>query len=334
MTATLPRRTLRSRGYGLGAGGRVLRLVWQALVVAFVVVVITFLLVRVVPGDPATAILGTKGSDAAKDALRKSLDLDDPLYMQFLHYLENLLRGDLGESFSGGGRSVQSIIVDSLGVTLPVVAITMVISTVISVPLGLLAGLRRGVTDVGIRATMTILLTLPPFFLGLVLLLVLALKIPLFPAGGWAGYWPDNFQYSILPSLALAGYLVPILTRGTRQAAITASQQTWMEASYARGLSPLRLAFAHVLPNSLLPVITLLGYNVGILIASAVVVEAIFGLPGIGQELVNAVNQRDYPVIQGIALATALIIIAANLLADLVVSFADPRGRKSSRDRT
>ena len=334
MTAPGSLRTRQLRDRGLGASGRVLTLTWQALVVAFVVVVITFLLVRVVPGDPATAILGSKGSDAAKDALRKSLDLDDPLYLQFLHYLKNIARGDLGNSFSGGGRSVQSIITQSLGVTLPVVAITMVISTVVAVPLGLLAGLRRGGTDVGVRATMTILLTLPPFFLGLVLLLVLALKIPLLPAGGWAGYWPDNFQYAILPSLALAGYLVPILTRGTRQAAITASQQTWMEASYARGLSPLRLAFAHVLPNSLLPVITLLGYNVGVLIANAVIVEAIFGLPGIGQELVNAVNQRDYPVIQGIALATALIIIAANLLADLIVGFADPRGRKSPSDRT
>ena len=333
MVASQPLRTQRLRGRGLGASGRVLRLIWQALVVAFGVVVITFLLVRVVPGDPATAILGSKGSDAAKDALRKALNLDDPLYLQFFHYIANVARGDLGESFAGGGRSVLSIVTNSLGVTLPVVAITMVISTVIAVPLGLLAGLRRGATDVGIRATMTVLLTLPPFFLGLVLLLVLALKIPLFPAGGWAGYWPDNFQYAILPSLALAGYLIPILTRGTRQAAISASQQTWMEASYARGLSPLRLAFAHVLPNSLLPVVTLLGYNVGVLIAGAVVVEAIFGLPGIGQELVNAVNQRDYPVIQGIALATALIIIAANLIADLIVSFADPRGRKSS-DRT
>lgn len=329
-TTVLPRRGVRLRGRRLG-GGPVLRLVWQAVVVAFVVVIITFLLVRIVPGDPATAILGSKGSDAAKDALRKSLDLDDPLYMQFLQYIGNVVRGDFGQSFSGGGRSVLSIIGKSLSVTLPVVATTMVISTVIAVPLGLLAGLRRGATDVGVRAAMTILLTLPPFFLGLLLLLTLALKVPLFPAGGWAGYWPDNVQYMILPSLALAGYLVPILTRGTRQAAITASEQTWMEASYARGLSPLRLAFAHVLPNSLLPVITLLGYNVGILIASAVVVEAIFGLPGIGQELVSAVNQRDYPVIQGIALTTALIIIAANLVSDVVVSLVDPRGRKAPK---
>lgn len=335
LTTTSARRLRnRLRSPNAGAGARLIRLIGQAMVVAFVVVVLTFLLVRVVPGDPATAILGSKGSDAAKQALRESLNLNQPLYSQFLNYIADVIRGDLGRSFSGGGRSVMSIIGTSLSVTLPVVAITMVISTLIAVPLGLWTGLRRGAADLVTRAVMTVLLTLPPFFLGLLLLLTLALKTPLFPAGGWAGYWPENLQYAILPSLALAGYLVPILTRAVRAAAITASQQAWMEASYSRGLAPMRLAFAHVLPNSLLPVITLLGYNVGVLIASAVVVEAIFGLPGIGQELIAAVNQRDYPVIQGIALATALIIIAANLVADLIVGLADPRGRKSASDRS
>lgn len=305
-----------------------LRAVAQAISVSLVVVVVTFLLVRLVPGDPASAILGSKGSEAAKAALREALHLDLPLHQQFMSYLRSLVQGDLGESFGGGGRSVAEIIATSLAVTLPIVALTMLISILVSVPLGLFVGLRRGAVDSANRATMTVLLTLPPFFLGLLLLLVFSLKLNWFPAGGWAGAWPGNLDYILLPSVALSGYLIPILTRATRQAAISAARAPWMEASLTRGLSMRRLALVHVLPNSLLPLIGLLGYNVGVLIANAVVVEAVFGLPGIGQELVSAVNQRDYPVIQGIALVTAVIVIVANLAADLVVDFADPRIRK------
>lgn len=311
-----------------GLSFALLRALVQAISVAFVVVVVTFLLVRLVPGDPASAILGSKGSEAAKAALRDALNLDEPLPEQFLSYLASLVQGDLGESFAGGGRSVAEIIGTSLVVTMPVVGLTMLISILVSVPLGLVVGLRRGSADSVNRATMTVLLTLPPFFLGLLLLLFFSLKVNWFPAGGWAGAWPANFEFIILPSVALSGYLVPILTRATRQAAINAARAPWMEASLTRGVSMRRLALVHVLPNSVLPLIGLLGYNVGVLIANAVVVEAVFGLPGIGQELVSAVNQRDYPVIQGIALVTAVIVIVANLAADLVVDLADPRIRK------
>jgi peptide/nickel transport system permease protein len=302
----------------------------QALVVAFVVVVVAFLLVRLVPGDPARGILGTRGRPAAIAALRHELHTDRSLPVQFKLYLGDLLRADLGHSIIQQGRSVSGIIQHALPITLAVVLVTIVISAVVGILLGLLAALtsNRSV-DFAVRSFAIALLSMPPFFLGLILLLVVALSLHLLPAGGWGNGWPGNFRYVLLPSLALSGYLMPLVARTVRQAALDAQSQQFVEAAVARGIRPLLINARHILPNSLLPIITLLGLNVGALIAGAVVVEAVFGLPGLGTELVQSVGVRDYPVIQGIAVISALFVVAANLLTDAVYVFVDPRTRRA-----
>jgi peptide/nickel transport system permease protein len=304
----------------------ILRHAGQLVIVSLVVVIITFLLIRVAPGDAVDAVSGTHGTEASRAALRESLHLNDSLPHQFTAYLGDLAHGDLGNSLVQQGRSVNAIVAARLPVTLAVIAGTVILSLLIGIPLGLLAALsgKRGV-DVGVRTTLSLLLASPPFFLGLLLILGPALAFGWFPAGGWAGGYPGNLQYLVLPSLALSGYLVPQIARSVRQAAIDAQRERWYEAALARGLSPRSLAVRHVFKNSLLPVVTLIGLNVGALIAGAVVVEAVFGLPGIGQELIGAINQRDYPLIEGIVLVTALAVVIANLLADIAYRIVDPR---------
>jgi len=298
----------------------------QLLVVTAVVVLLTFLMVRVAPGDAVDAISGTHGTPATRAALRAELHLDDSLARQFAAYVGGLLHGDLGRSLVQQGRSVDAIIAARLPVTLAVIAGTIVLGCLIAIPLGLLAALsRRRGTDVSVRTLLSLLLACPPFFLGLLLILGPALALGWFPAGGWPGTWPESLRYVVLPSLALAGYLVPQVARAVRQAALDAMREQWYEAALSRGLSGRALALRHVLANSLLPVVTLVGLNVGALIAGAVVVEAVFGLPGIGQELLSAIDQRDYPLIQGIVLVTALIVVICNLLADIAYRLVDPR---------
>lgn len=315
---------------GRVARSPLIRQLGQAILVALGVVVITFLLVRVAKGDASSAVVGTRGSEEAREAVRAELNLDDSLPSQFGAYLGDVLQGDLGNSLIQQGRPVNEIIADSLPVTLSLIAFTVVIACLLGIPLGLLAALSpRRATDVGVRSLLSVLIACPPFFLGLLLILGPALAWGLFPAGGWGDGWPANLEFIVLPALALAGYLTPLIARTVRQAALEAMNEEWYEAALSRGTSPTSLTIRHVLPNSLLPVVTLVGINVGALIAGAVVVESVFGLPGIGQELVTAVQQRDYTLIQGIALVTALLVVLANLIADSLYRFVDPRTRRA-----
>lgn len=301
----------------------------HALTVAGLVVLITFALVRVVPGDPVVSIQGTRSTPEARAALRHELFLDKSLPVQFELYVRSLASGNLGLSLIQQGRPVSTIIKNALPVTLALVAATVVLSCLIGIPLGLYAALHGASADFSIRAFLTVLLAIPPFFLGLLLILLFGLEIPILPAGGWGNSAASDLKFLVLPTIALAGFLTPLVARVCRQAAREAVREQWVEVAIARGISVRRITIFHVLPNSLLPVVTLIGYNVGALLTGAVVVEAVFALPGIGQELVNAINTRDYTVIQGIALVSAIVVVISNLLADLLSSVVDPRARRA-----
>jgi peptide/nickel transport system permease protein len=301
--------------------------VLHALTVVVFVVIITFALVRIVPGDPVVSIEGINSTPQARAAMRAQLNLNKPLPVQFEHYVRSLATGDLGTSLIQQGRPVSTIVASTLPVTLALIAATVLIACLLGVPLGLLAALSRGFVDFSIRAVMTALLALPPFFLGLILILFVSVRAGVLPAGGWGSNPLADVKYLVLPALALAAFLTPLIMRVCRQAAVHALHEQWVETAIARGISRRRIIWSHLLPNTLLPVVTLVGYNVGALLTGAVVVESVFALPGIGQELVNSINTRDYPVIQGIALVSAIVVVIANLLADLVSTVVDPRTR-------
>ena len=306
-----------------------LAMLLHALSVAVLVVVLTFLLVRIVPGDPVETITGSRGTEEARAALRAQLDLDRSMPRQFGSFVSHLVRGDLGESLLQQRRPVSEIISEKLPVTLSVVGFSLLLSCAVGIPVGMWAAVtgRRGL-DVTIRSVLAVLLSLPPFFFGLLLLLGPGGSWRWLPAGGWGGGWPENFRYVLLPAVALSAYLTPLIARTVRQTAIETEALPFVEAAITRGVSRRRVTFRHTLPNSLLPVIALVALNAGALIAGSVVVEAVFALPGIGQELVTAVARRDYPIIQGIALVSALTVVASNLLGDVLSLMADPRAKR------
>lgn len=307
---------------------RLLRRSVDVIVVALLVVAFTALLVRLTPGDPARAILGERASDSSVAALREELGLNQSLSTQIGDTVSHAFVGDLGTSLVRRNTSVMSIIGEALPITLSLILGAVLISVLIGIPLGLagaLGGSRR--VDRLVTLFSISVLSVPPFVLSLLLLLVLALGLGLAPAGGWAGSWPENLRFAWMPSIALAGLLMPQVLRTTRQTARELQSHEFVEAAEARGLSPTRVALRHILPNSALPIITIIGFNAAALLGGAVVVEAVFGIPGFGQVLVDAVQSRDYPVIQGVALMTALVVVLLNLLIDVVYAIADPRSR-------
>ncbi len=322
MTSTSARR----RGVEVlrSIGGRLL----QAVIVAFGVVTVTFFLIHVIPGDPARQMLGPQASPAAVATLQEQLNLNEPMFQQYLHFLSEAVRGQLGTSLAHQGLGVTDLILESVGPTLVLIALTLLFS----VPLGIGIGLWAGTTgsralDGGLRFGTVLALAMPPFFLGPVLILLVSLDLGIAPAGGWAESYPERLRYLWLPALTLSALMIPIIARAVRQRARVIMRSRFVEAAVVRGISRRRLIFAHVLPNSALPAITLIGLNAGILFSGAVVVETLFGLPGIGSLLLSSVQSRDYPVVQGIAILAGTFVVLCNFAADAVIRFVDPRTR-------
>ena len=307
---------------------RIGRMTGQALLTIAVVVVLVFLLVRIIPGDPVRVILGSEYSPEQAAALTKQLNLDKSLPEQFLLYVGGLFRGDLGESTAQAGRSVGEIIADALPPTAAVAVTGIVFGVLIGVVLGLLAAVsKRPGVDIGVRTFSMLTFSVPAFLVGLILILVFSLTLGWLPAGGWPGEWPENFAYLILPGIALSTTMSTLVTRTVRQAAIDTQGQQFMEAAFMRGLPGRILNAKHVLPNSLLPVLTLVGISFGTLLTGAIIVESVFGIPGLGSEMSQAVSRRDYPVIQGIALVSALVVVISGYIVEIAYTFVDPRAR-------
>ena len=300
----------------------------KLVLVALLVAVFTSILIHVSPGDPARTILGNRASAAQVADLRRQLHLNVPLWDQTWLSVRGAATGNLGLSLSQPGRSVLSIIFSALPVTLTLIAIAVVISAAAGVTLGLWGALTsHRAVDESLSASSIALLALPPFVLALLLLAFVAVDWQIAPAGGWGQGWPEHLRYAWLPSLALCGLLMPQVLRTVRQTAGEVRTHDFIEAAHSRGLSSIRITMRHVLPNAGLPVITVLGLNAAGLIAGAVVVEAVFGLPGLGQVLQEAVAARDYPLLQGVALVTALLVVLINAATDLTYALVDPRTR-------
>ncbi|MBS1882968.1 MAG: ABC transporter permease [Actinobacteria bacterium] len=300
----------------------------QAVAVAFGVVTVTFLLTHVIPGDPARAVLGPSASPQAVDALRDQLHLNEPLLQQYWHFLGEVAHGSLGSSVGNANQSVTGLIGESLEPTLVLIALTLLISVPAGIVIGLHAGTTRSrLTDLGLRAGTVVGLATPPFFLGSVLLLLLALDLGVAPAGGWATGYPERLRFLWLPALTLSALVTPIFARAVRQRAKVVMRSPYIEAASSRGISRRRIVIRHVLPNSALPAIVLIGINAGFLIAGAVVVETLFGLPGIGSLLLGAVKARNYPVVQGVAIVAGFFVVFCNFAADAVIRAVDPRTR-------
>ncbi len=303
---------------------------WQSLLTLFLATVVVFLGVRALPGDPALALAGEDRSPAVLAAIRHQYGLDQSLPLQFWHFLSNAVQGNLGTSIRTGA-SVSSMLRTALPVTIELSVLAMLIAAVLGVGAGVVAAIRRGRPAEWLANALALIgLSVPHFWLGLVAILYLAVATGLFPASGFVPFLGNpisNVHHIILPAVILGAGLSAVLMRQTRSSMLDSLSTDYVRTAKAKGLRPGVVIGRHALRNSLIVVVTIAGLQLGELISGAVVTEQIFGLPGFGKMTIDAVFQRDYPVIQAVVLVTATAYIGINFLVDLLYSLIDPRIR-------
>ncbi len=289
------------------------------------IVLVVFLVVRLIPGDPARIMLGMRATEERLAALRAELGLDLPIWHQFGRFLVNVLQGDLGTSLFYR-RDVMSVVFERLPVTISLVGLSVLLSVLICVPLAIAAATRQGTwVDQVVRALSTLTLSIPGFWLGLNLLIVFAVVYPIFPIAGFGSGFVDHLWHLTLPAITITFSLAPILLRTLRASLIEIMHAPHVEFARTKGLSQRTLIRRHVLRNGMMATVTILGVNIGWLMGGSVVIENVFSLPGIGALIVSSIGARDYPMIQGIALIFGLLVIVVNLLTDLLYAALDPR---------
>ena len=292
----------------------------------------SFALVHVIPGDPALVMMGGEGTTQAVEELRRQLGLDRPLHVRYLEWLGQIARGNLGQSLYNQTR-VSEELLWRMPTTLSLVTLALLFSIAIGVPAGLLsAAFRNSWIDHAARLLTLVSLSLPSFWLGLMLIILFSLWLDLLPIVGYEpitrGFW-KAIPFLILPSLSLGTYLAALLTRLTRSSMLEVLNQDYVRTARAKGLRDRVVLMRHALRNALIPIVTVIGINVGILLGGSAVIETVFVLPGVGQLVVRSLYNRDLPVIQGLILYVAVIYVLVNLLVDIVYTYLDPRLRPS-----
>jgi peptide/nickel transport system permease protein len=301
--------------------GRVIR----SVVVAFWVMVIAFSLIRLSPGDPVRMALGADVTEEAVEEFRTQLGLDKSFLTQFWDYFSGILQGDLGYSYFSG-RDVTEIVGTHLPVTLMIIFLSILFAAIISIPLALYVAMSKSNTvNYLFRALTSISLAIPGFFLALMGLLVFGVYLNIAPAAGYEGAFPGNLKYLWLPALANCGSLVPVLSRVLHSSIVDTLDEEFVETGVIRGVRKGKFYWSYLLRPSLAPTVVLLSYMVGVMIGGTVIMETIFSLPGIGRELITAVDGRDYPVVQSIAMIFGLIVVFFSFIGDLTGYLLDRR---------
>ena len=303
---------------------------WQSLVTLLLATIVVFLGVRALPGDPALALAGEDRDPESLRAIREQYGLDDSVLVQFWRFVSHAAQGDLGNSIRTG-ESVSSMLKSALPVTMELSLLAILVAGVIGVGTGVVAAVQRGrPAEWAANALALLGLSVPNFWLGLMAILYLSVALGLFPASGFVPFFSDpigNLHHLVLPALILGTGLAAVIMRQTRSSMLDALSADYIRTAEAKGLPRRAVVGRHALRNSLIVVVTIVGLQLGALISGSVVTERIFALPGFGKLTVDAVFQRDYPVIQAVVLVTATAYIVINLLVDLLYSVIDPRIR-------
>lgn len=309
----------------MGRFGFVIRRLLQTIPMLFGIVLVVFLVLQITPGDPARQIVGLRASEEQLEEVREELGLNDPIIVQYGRYVGDVLQGDLGYSYKSR-KPVSSIIGERISVTVWLMVTGVLMTLLISVPLGVIAALRKDrAADQIIRGFGLLGLSMPSFWTGVILLLLVALKTGWFPAGGFGETFGERLHSMILPALTLAIASSPFIIRGLRASMIQVMESDYISTARSIGVAGGRLVRRFVLRNSAGPGVTLVAIEIGFLLFGAVVIETTFALPGVGQGLVLAARGRDLPSVQGYTLLFALVVVAVYLLADIVTAILDPR---------
>jgi peptide/nickel transport system permease protein len=295
--------------------------------VAVGVTIVVFFMIHLIPGDPAATILGIHATPQKIALLHKQWGLDRPLVTQYWLFMDRLFHGNLGQSLFYG-VSAGSLIIQRLPPTLWLIVYAAVLAVVISVPLAMIAATRKdGIRDHIVRAIPLLGLGMPPFWVGILLVDALALNVHAFPVSGYGSGFTGHLHSMFLPALTVALFLAPVVIRALRASMLNVLGAEYITTARSKGVPPARLFLRHVLRNAVIPAVTVLGINIGFLVGGTLIIENVFAIPGIGQLMINAIFQRDFPVVQGVTLVFGVLVVLVNLLADLSYAALDPRVR-------
>jgi peptide/nickel transport system permease protein len=308
-------------------GRYIARRLVQLIPVVFGITLVLFIMLRLIPGDPASVMLGERATDEAVERINRELGLDQPIYLQYFYFLRQLATLDLGTSIK-----YQIPVAELLGrrliVSLSVVGVTLVLTCIISLPLGILAALKKdSLLDNIVRSVFMVMMLMPSFWVGILLIIFFSIKLGLFPVSGFGTTPIEHLWHLFLPALTIALAIAPVLVRALRASILEALASDYVKTARAKGLRERNVILAHVLRNALIPATTLLGLSIGGLMGGTVILEKVFALPGAGALLIDSISARDYPVVQAATLIFATLVILVNLVTDVVYSFLDPRVR-------
>jgi peptide/nickel transport system permease protein len=312
----------------MSLGGYVLRRLLHLVPITLGVTILVFFLIHLVPGDPARTVLGNQATDARVAALRHTWGLDRPLPVQYEKFMDRLVHGDLGSSLFysvGAGH----LVIQRLPVTLWLIGFGTLLSVLIAVPLATIAATHRDrASDHVVRAVPLVGLGFPPFWVGIVILLVFALHLGrLFPVGGYGHGFVGHVHSMFLPALTVALAISPILIRSLRASLLEVLESDYIATARSKGLSERRVLIRHGLRNAVISMVAVLGVNIGFLIGGTLVIEQVFGDPGVGQLMINSIFQRDFPVVQAVTLAFSVMVVIVYLVTDVIHAMLDPRVR-------
>ena len=304
------------------------------IITLFAVSLIIYVVMGLLPGDPAAIMLGTSASPDTLAALQKQMGLDQPLPLRYLHWLVGVFRGDLGQSYTYG-VPVAGLIIERLAVTLPLALLAICLSVTIAIPLGVAAAKNRnGALDFVAGLFSHVGIAVPGFWVGLLLIIVFSTTLGWMPSGGFPG-WSPSFSAGlvalVLPAIALALSQAGVLTRVCRSAVLEVMNEDFVRTARAKGLSERVALWRHAVPNAMIPVVTMIGLQFTFLIAGAVLVENVFNLPGLGRLAYQALTQRDIVVMQSVVLFFSALVIIMNFVVDIAYLFIDPRLRAGAR---
>ncbi len=288
--------------------------------VLFGVITIVFLIIHLVPGDPARIMLGEGALPSDVEALRESLGLNRPLIVQYFDFFAKLFQGDLGRSFNTG-QPVLSAIIERFPATLILTAASMFFAIIIAVPIGIITAAKRNTVIDNLGMIFSLIgVSMPAFWLGPILVLIFSVKLGILPVSG-----SGSIKHLVLPSFSLGFALAAIISRMTRASMIEVLDQDYIRTARAIGVSEKIIFLKHALRNAIIPVVTIVGLQFGALLGGVIIIEIIFSWPGIGQLLIPAIMRRDYPLVQGCILFIAVVYIFVNLIVDIIYAYIDPR---------
>lgn len=303
----------------------ILKRILQMIPVLFVVIVLIFVMIRLIPGDPARLMLGETAVEADVEALREAMGLNEPYTTQFAIFFGNLLHFDFGDSLLYK-VSCTELVKERLPLTIMLTIVATVFALLISIPLGFVAGLNKDRwPDHIIRTTSLAAISMPTFWVGLLLMIAFSVHWKLFPAGGWGRGWAEHIQGLILPGIAQALMTAALLMRNLRNSVVDITRMDYVDFAISKGLSPARIRWAYIMRNSLISTLTLLATRITYMLGGSVVIETVFSLPGCGKLLVDAIFARDYALVQCMVFIFALMVLVVSLVTDIIYSLIDPR---------